>query len=476
MGRLKERKLIVGAVFLVSFIISVSFSHHAYGANYVKSSLAPKAKGWYLIWHDEFDGNKLDMSKWRVENAALVKNNELEYYSSENVYLKNGVLILKSEKKEMGGRPYTSGLVETKGKFVFQYGRVEIRAKLPGTKGMWPAHWMMPERGSWPPEIDIMELVGSFPDRIHMTNHYGVFPNNRYDTKTFRGPDYTKDFHLFALEWDAGELRWYIDGVKHFSVKRNVPREPFYIILNTAVGGTMPRNPDETTVFPQYHEIDYVRVYAKEIPGTYFLMTSAENGKITVEPRLTRYNKGDRVTVTAIPKIGYKFTGWNGDGGLSTDNPGKIVMNRHKRITASFVHDPNAPKLLSRGKETLASTVENETLSAANAVDGDMGTRWSSKFFDPQWIYVDLGKPCIVEAVRLEWEVAAARTFKIQVSDDAKDWKTIRRIEDATGGANEITGLNALGRYVRMYGIDRTTEFGYSLWEFEVFGGEPPQR
>ena len=231
----------------------------------IKPMPIPNIPGWKLIWHDEFGGDQLDMSKWRVENAALVKNNELQYYSPQNVYVRDGKLVLKSEKKEKDGRPYTSGLVETKGKFVFQYGRVEVRAKLPGTKGMWPAHWMMPERGAWPPEIDIMELVGSFPDRIHMTNHYGVYPHNRYDTKVFKGPDYTKDFHVFALEWDADELRWYIDGPQRFSVKRNVPHEPFYIILNTAVGGTMPRNPDETTVFPQYHEIDYVRVYAKEI-------------------------------------------------------------------------------------------------------------------------------------------------------------------------------------------------------------------
>jgi beta-glucanase (GH16 family) len=121
----------------------------------------------------------------------LVKNNEQQYYTPKNVYLKDGKLILKSAKQRMGGRPYTSGLVETKGRFTFQYGRVEVRAKLPGTKGLWPAHWMMPERGSWPPEIDIMELVGNKPNVIHMTNHYGVWPHNRYDTKVYSGPDYT---------------------------------------------------------------------------------------------------------------------------------------------------------------------------------------------------------------------------------------------------------------------------------------------
>ena len=438
------------------------------------NTAAPKLEGWYLVWHDEFDGDKVDPAKWRVEDAALVKNNELEYYSPENVYVKDGNLVIRSEKKERGGRPYTSGLVETKGRYSFEYGRVEVRAKLPGKKGMWPAHWLMPERGGWPPEIDIMELVGSKPDTVHMTNHYGEFPHNRYDSKVFTGPDFTKDFHVFALEWDPGELRWYIDGVQRFSVARNVPREPFYIILNTAVGGTMPRNPDETTVFPQYHEIDYVRVYMKEVPGTYFLMTSAENGKITVEPKFPRYKKGDKVRVTAVPGIGYKFESWSGDANLGKDTSGVVLMNRHKTITANFAPDPNAPKLLSHEKKAAASTAEGPELSAGNAVDGDMGTRWSSELFDPQWIYVDLGRPCAIEAVRLEWENAAARSFKLQVSDDAKNWRTVYSTDNAAGGTEEITGLDATGRYVRMYGSERRTKYGYSLWEFEVFGKEPP--
>jgi len=436
------------------------------------ASASPKLKGWYLVWHDEFDGDKIDTKKWKASDTAPVKNNELEYYSPENVYIKDGKLVLKSEKREKGGRLYTSGHVDTKGKFTFQYGRVEVRAKLPATKGMWPAHWLMPERSVWPPEIDIMELVGSFPDRIHMTNHYGVYPHNRYETKVFKGPDYTKDFHVFALEWDSAELRWYIDGTQRFSVKRNIPREPFYIILNTAVGGTMPRNPDETTVFPQYHEIDYVRVYFKEIPGTYFLMTSAENGKITIEPRLPRYDKGEKVKLTAVPGIGYKFADWSGDPAIASKNPAVVLMNKHKTITANFIPDPDAPKLLSRGKEAFASTSEAQELSAANAVDGEMTTRWSSEFSDPQWIYIDLGKPCIIEAVRLEWEHAAAKAFKLQVSDDAQDWKTVYSAGEGAGGTQEITGLNTVGRYVRMYGSERKTKYGYSLWEFEVFGKE----
>ncbi|MFA5335562.1 MAG: family 16 glycosylhydrolase [Candidatus Omnitrophota bacterium] len=440
-----------------------------------KASSSPELKGWYLLWNDEFSGENIDKKKWYIEDAALVKNNELQYYTPKNAYIKNGKLVLKSDKETMGGRAYTSGLVETKGRFAFQYGRVEVRAKLPGTKGMWPAHWMMPEKGGWPPEIDIMELVGSKPNIIHMTNHYGVYPHNRYDTKIFAGPDYTKDFHVYALEWDEGELRWFIDGVQRSSWARNVPKEPFYIILNTAVGGIMPGNPDATTVFPQYHEIDYVRVYAKEIPGTFFLTTSAENGRITVDPRLPRYNKGEKVKLTALPKIGYKFAGWTGDPSLGADNPARVSMNKHKNVSAVFAGDPSAPKIISRGKEAAASTFESEAMPAKYVTDGDMNSRWSSEFFDPQWVSIDLGKPCIIEAVRLEWESAAAKAFKLQVSDNAKEWNTFYSTGNAAGGTEEITGLNTVGRFVRMYGTDRKTKYGYSLYEFEIFGKEMPQ-
>lgn len=445
---------------------------HASESAVQNKASAPGIKGWFLIWNDEFNGDRIDKSKWYVEDAALVKNNEQQYYTPKNVYLKDGKLILKSAKQRMGGRPYTSGLVETKGRFTFQYGRVEVRAKLPGTKGLWPAHWMMPERGSWPPEIDIMELVGNKPNVIHMTNHYGVWPHNRYDTKIYSGPDYTRDFHVFALEWDEEEIRWYIDGVKRSSVSRNVPKEPFYIILNTAVGGIMPGNPDATTVFPQYHEIDYVRVYAKEIPGTYFLMTSSENGKICVDPRLSRYGKGEKVKLTAVPKIGYKFAGWQGDPSLGAGNPARVIMTKHKKISADFTTDPDAPKLISRGKEAAASSSENESMPANYTTDGDMNSRWSSEFFDPQWVYVDLGKHYAIEAIRLEWETASGKAYKIQVSDDAKEWMTVYSTEKGAGSTEEIAGLNAAGRYVRMYGTERSTKYGYSLYEFEIFGKE----
>jgi len=111
-------------------------------------------------------------------------------------------------------------------------------------------------------------------------------------------------------------------------------------------------------------------------------------------------------------------------------------------------------------------------MPAKYVTDGDMNSRWSSEFFDPQWVSVDLGKPCVIEAVRLEWETAGARAFKIQVSDDGKKWETFYSTDNASGGTEEIMGLNTVGRYVRVYGTERRTKYGYSLWEFEIFGKE----
>lgn len=463
---IKIDKITSFKIFSLSVVIFLSI----FTSQYIFAEYVPSIPGWYLIFNDEFDGNELDLSKWRVEDAALVKNNELQYYTPDDVYLRDGVLVLRSQKRPMGGREYTSGLVETIGKFSFQYGRVEVRAKLPGTKGLWPAHWMMPETKRWPPEIDIMELVGHRPNTIHMTNHYGVWPNNRYETRVYTGPDdYTKDFHTFAIEWESDEIRWYIDGIERFSTEKNIPKEPFYVILNTAVGGNMPRNPDDTTVFPQYHAIDYVRVYGKEIPGTCFLVTAAQNGRIIVDPKEPRHKKGSKVKITAVPNIGYKFSNWSGDA-LAEENPAKIIMNRHKSITANFVRDPNAPKLLSKGKPAEASATEEGSYSASNVTDGDVNTRWSSEFSDPQWIYIDLKKVYSIEAIRLQWEAAYGKEYKIQVSNDANDWKTAYSTEKGLGRAEEITKLNTKGRYVRLYGTKRGTEWGYSLWEFEVFG------
>ena len=435
----------------------------------------PSPPAWHLVWQDEFDGDVVDESKWRIEDAALVKNNELQYYATDEVYVENGHLVLRSRKRLMGEREYTSGLVETKGRFSQVYGRFEIRARIPRTQGIWPAHWMLPADGTWPPEIDIMESVGQRPNWIVMSLHAGEWPNVDSQSGEHVGPDYSSDFHTYALEWEPGELRWYIDGKKRFSTQDQVPDKPFYLILNTAVGGDLPGQPDETTEFPQHHRIDYVRVYAKEIPDTFFLTAGAQGGRVKLSPQNpeNRYPAGSEVTLQATPSIGRSFSHWTGDAS-GNENPLAVAMNSHKHIVAVFATDLDAPTLLSRGKPITASSRETHLTPAEFAVDGDLRSRWSSRFSDPQWLMVDLGEVCEIAAFRILWENAFAKQYRLEVSEDGEDWQTVHTERDSQGGVEEILNINASGRYVRLTGEIRATEWGYSLWEFEVYGRKHP--
>lgn len=225
----------------------------------------PAQPKWVMVWNDEFDGSALDQTKWNIINEPSPRNNELHYYTPDDVYLEDGLLKLRSQKREYKGSHYTSGGVTSEGKFHFQYGKVEIRAKLPRGQGIWPAHWAPPIDNA-PYEIDITEMLGHEPNKIYLTSHW-LGENKKQFSKAYKGPDYSQDFHTFSIEWEPGKIRWLIDGIERHSITEYVQDSPSFLFLNTAVGGNWPGNPDHTTVFPQYHEIDYVRIYTQNLPG-----------------------------------------------------------------------------------------------------------------------------------------------------------------------------------------------------------------
>jgi hypothetical protein len=130
---------------------------------------------------------------------------------------------------------------------------------------------------------------------------------------------------------------------------------------------------------------------------------------------------------------------------------------------------PPVATLLSQGHPVTCSSIENTGTPCASAVDGNTGTRWSSAFSDPQWIYVDLGATHSINKVALNWEAAYARAFQIQTSNDAATWTSIYSTTSGTGGVQTLN-ITGSGRYVRMYGTTRATAYGYSLWEFQVSG------
>ena len=229
-----------------------------------------KKAGYTITFSDEFKGDKLNPKKWIDSypfGARTHNNGEQEYYAPDGVLVENESLRFKAEKREMGGMPYTSGMATTFGKFAQRYGWFEIRAKMPKGKGMWPAFWLLPEDGkSWPPEIDILEILGHEPSKVHMTNHWRIDTGTHHEGKgvDFTGPDFTTGYHTYALQWTPEEMVWYIDGIERYATRQHVPQEPMYVLLNLAVGGDWPGNPDDTTPFPSYMDTDYIRVYAKK--------------------------------------------------------------------------------------------------------------------------------------------------------------------------------------------------------------------
>lgn len=215
-----------------------------------------------LIWSDEFDKKYVNTKKWNIVDWAATKNNELQYYNPKNISIYNGSLRIISKKESLKNREYTSGAIETKGKLDLLYGKIEIRARLPKGQGLFPAFWLLPSDDSYLPEIDIMEMLGHETNKIWMVYHW--FSNTGTQERDYSftiGPDFSEYFHIFTLEWSPEKLVWYIDDEEVFSVLENIPNKPLYLYINTAIGGDWPKDPDATTQFPQYLDVDYIRVY-----------------------------------------------------------------------------------------------------------------------------------------------------------------------------------------------------------------------
>ncbi|MCE9565552.1 MAG: glycoside hydrolase family 16 protein [Planctomycetes bacterium] len=275
----------------------------------------PPASEWKLVWSDEFDGKEIDRTKWDFDigngffnydaNQWISGwgNNELQYYTREpdNAFVKDGMLHVRVLKESLHGCGYTSARLKTRKKdgselFSKKYGRFEFRAKLPTGKGVWPALWMLPQEekyGGWAAsgEIDVLEVRGQEPNKVLGTLHFGSrWPANAEASSTYELPDKgtVADFHTYALEWEPGEIRLSVDGrlyaTKSFwwsSSKIGGGKglnpageadlepwpapfdQPFYLIVNVAVGGKFAGNPDKTTAFPVEMVLDYIRVYDK---------------------------------------------------------------------------------------------------------------------------------------------------------------------------------------------------------------------
>jgi beta-glucanase (GH16 family) len=251
---------------------------------------AGTANGWTLVWSDEFngaEGSAVDRSKWILETGGNGwGNHELEYYTDrpKNVAVQDGNLAIKViEEKYTGAdgvtRNYTSGRLKTLGKFSQTYGRFEARIKIPRGEGVWPAFWMLGddiEKVGWPAcgEIDIMENIGKEPATIHGSIHGPGYVGSDGIEAPYTLPArqrFADDFHIFAIEWEPDSISFYVDHDLYVRRTRAdlkpgwkwVFDKPFFLILNLAVGGDWPGNPDSTSVFPQTMLVDYVRVFQR---------------------------------------------------------------------------------------------------------------------------------------------------------------------------------------------------------------------
>lgn len=247
----------------------------------------PDLPGWQLQWHDEFDGSSVDAEAWDVLTRQNSFNNEKQYYVPQQASVADGKLRITATNQPLANKSYRSARLESRQ--AFAPGRFEARIDLPTTQGMWPAFWLLPNGVQWPTagEIDILENRGSQPLVVSSAYHWQTNPNvpccsqhqfvfEEYSTSTGGNPvNFHDGFHVYAVEWEATQLRFYVDGTLHYTVNETANRPifetPMNIILNLAVGGDFGGDPNGTTVFPQFMDVDYVRVWQRPagIPGDF---------------------------------------------------------------------------------------------------------------------------------------------------------------------------------------------------------------
>ncbi|HSU56823.1 MAG TPA: family 16 glycosylhydrolase [Candidatus Dormibacteraeota bacterium] len=333
--------------------------------------------GWTLVWSDEFnqpDGSSPNSANWNYDTGGGGwGNSELENYTSRtnNVRIQNGQLIIEARQESFQGSSYTSGRIKTENHISWAYGRLEARIKIPRGQGIWPAFWTLGTNITslnWPTcgEIDMMENIGKEPTIVHGTAHGPGYSGGNGIGGPYSLPGsgtFADGFHNYAIEWTTNSIKWFVDNVQYFSiVPTRLPSggtwvftAPQFIILNVAVGGQWPGNPDGTTVFPQQMLVDYVRVYAPsnlvacspnlltnpgfEVGGLANWTIAGGSGNNVLESiKNVPVHSGSNVF-----KVYGQFIGATNDSGIRQDNP----------TTPGTVYTANA-WMLTPGNDTIA--------------------------------------------------------------------------------------------------------------------------
>lgn len=224
---------------------------------------------WELTFSDDFVGQTLDQTLWSTRYPSG-GGGERQYYAPEALVVENGLLNINAIKMKTHGYPYRSGIITTQTTFAQQYGRFEIRAKLPSGKGFWSAFWLLPVHQNFPLEIDVFEMLGHDPYTLYISNHWkaGDRSHQINTIPIFGSTDYSAEFHTYEIVWSPTKIDWIIDGELQHNTVEGIPSVPMFMLINLAVGGTWPGNPDASTHFPGVMQIDSVHVYKQvcELP------------------------------------------------------------------------------------------------------------------------------------------------------------------------------------------------------------------
>jgi beta-glucanase (GH16 family) len=241
-------------------------------------ALSVGAEGYRQVFADEFDGATLNRTVWTTTMAFVGRSGAryhnpsyLSYSTDEDVILAAGTLRLRADAISIEGDDpvgrfdYTQGFISTHDSFSFTYGYVEVRAKMPAGKGMWPTIWLMPVDHSWPPEFDIAEYYGT-PQLMRFGLASGTMTEVRWDDTLFFDPSVETEWHTYGFLWEPGHAVWMLDGEVKLEVwGKQVPDKPMYLIINNAVSSRFGPSgePDGSTIFPNFLEVDYVHVYQR---------------------------------------------------------------------------------------------------------------------------------------------------------------------------------------------------------------------
>ena len=394
----------------------------------------PVEPPWTLAWSDEFNDASIDTSKWQISNFMSPRNNEKNYYTLEDAYLSGGSLVIRAQQRSYNGAAYTSGQLISRD-YVIPGSpvKIEMRVKAMNGQGLHGGFWAFHDDTNppactncvWPPEIDVLEVIGSEPQSIYQTYHAVNSANDGWHPIYNSGIDFTSSYHIVTAVWLPGSVTFYYDGILNHTVANSGIEEiDMKILLDTSIGGNWPGLPDATTVFPNYAYVDYVRVY-----------TGGSTVTVTSGPSPTRTNTP-----------------------VATATPSNTNLALNKPVTVSSINGTG--------------------FDGTKAVDGNMTTYWRSlkrSSLPSEWIIVDLGSSTTISRVELEWWSSGtvyghATAYTIQVSQDNINWTTVATLTGGDGGNDTLSFAPVAARYVKMDSTawSNSTERNY-LYEFEIY-------